>query len=129
MGTGITEDLPDPAVEDVQQREWPLPAMPVKPTGPVQTHELPSRVAVARPYAVGASTFEQVSGENLKRKRILLLASDKGFTYSTSGSSSTGVAWPINVPLELRNAGAVYVKATTAGDTSTVQVIEEVWAD
>lgn len=127
MGTTSTEyveDLPNPSVPDLQQREILAPALLVKPDGPVLTHQLPSRVGPMASVSLG-TTLQHILGPDEKRRRTILVC-DVDWLVSRS-SSSPGVPWYAKVPLYLESCDAVYAKVPTG--TGTLTVVPEMWAD
>lgn len=120
-------EVPPPSLDEIQQvDERPtlaLPAVPVEVTGPVNTHELPSRLGVVFDLPL-TTAWQMVLGEDLKRKRLVIVC-DADWQVSHAGRG--GGRWPANVPLVITHASPVYaLKGTNPG---TVTVIPEEWAD
>jgi hypothetical protein len=104
------------------------PEVPVRVTEPVSTYELPSRVAVVLDYALTGTAFQQVIGEDPKRKRCLIIGdADFFITHSQSGNNRQGGYWPAKVALEWCNTSAVYARASAG--TVNLTVIAEEFAD
>lgn len=134
-----------PAIEAVEQEAPAAPtAVPVRVAGPVTTHELPSRRSAPFTTQVGCPPeFVSLLGRELKRKRAILISSDKPFLYATvqAGLSQAlpatavvpaGAAWwPAMTPLTLLNSDQVFVAcySSTSTDTATISVISETFAD
>lgn len=117
------EAVPD--LQELQQTDSAPVVVPVRTDGPVETHELPSRSAPAFEQTLDTRMRSVLSGLDLKRKRATLIA-DGAWRYSHS-ASSTGCAWPADVPLVITHGDAVY--AAAEADTVQLSVIVEVWAD
>jgi len=117
-------------VEELQQREqWDGPAVLVEHNGPVTVHDLPARVAVMRSLQLTTST-ELISGRDMRRKAVLLLAESDAFYVGNSAAAVTGgtaAKWPAGIPLDVRHVDALYARAAVAGTVLTV--IVEQWAD
>lgn len=122
----------EPDIAEVEQEQY-LPdasAVLVTHNGPVMTHELPARAGAAFGMIVGTSATSLL-GSDLKRKRTILIATDKPFYYMinevSNPNSASAALWPINVPLELRNGSAVYAACASATptDVSTISIITE----
>lgn len=129
MGTGIPEDLPNPDLDDLQQRELPLPALLVRQDGPVHVHELPSRVGACFTQLLGTGWENVLSGPDPKRKRALLFPSAAVYIGTKKGAGVGGCLVPAAAasPIEIRHQDAVWIRMVA--DTGTVGVIVEVWAD
>ena len=109
--------------------------------GPVQTHELPSRIGISRTYSTDDATVMPVVGEDRRRKRIVILGiSVNGQTNAATGfyignreDVRTGLAafWPVGLPLEIRSTEQLFVRAATLTSPSTVaiSIIAENWAE
>lgn len=121
----MTEHLPEPELEELQQHDVPIPAVPVNVIGPVTVHQLPARSgpAFAQPLT---TDFQRVLSVDLKRARANLIGS-AAWQYSRTGAAGSGVPWPIAVPLVIEHGDSVYARVTT--ETATLSVITEVWAD
>jgi hypothetical protein len=125
MGTGIPEDLPTPELEELQQRDVPLPALLVKPDGPVTVHELPAKAGPMFKQAL-TTDFQHVLGADLKRGRTVLLA-DADWEISTNRNAGSGVPWPADVPMYVPHCDVVYARVPTS--TGNLSVVTGVWAD
>jgi hypothetical protein len=118
---------PQPDLSQLQQRDDAPIVVPVRQDGPVETHELPSRIGAAFSLPL-ISTMQHVLGKELKRKRVLLLA-DGPWLYAQH-SSQPGIRWPTDVAMEITHADAVYAAShPDAQSAVTLSVIVEVWAD
>lgn len=132
MGTSnVPEDLPNPSVPDVQQREIPLPAVLVKPDGPVTTHELPTRRAAAFTEVLTDTTYHKVlSGPDEKRKRVVI-STDGDLFVSFTGATGSGMrlhgAAAIQGTVEITYIGAIWIAAVSG--TVNVGFLVEYWAD
>ncbi len=116
----------DPPLTEVLQEEYPVVALPVHPTGPTTTHELPSRCGAAETRTLTVGTFVEILGQDLRRKRTILLA-DQDWQYARKASDTHGVYWPARVPLVLQHGDSIYAAAST--NAGNLTVITETWAD
>lgn len=133
MGTKpITEDLPTPDEIEVQQREYPVHPLPVKPVGPTTTHELPAPTGAVFSLVL-STTRQRIVHADLKRKRTILLlysgtATDRWLIARSQ--SGTAVPWPANVPLVLESCDELWgllSGAGLAGSDGTLSIIAEMW--
>ncbi len=120
-----TEHQPEPELEELQQHDVPIPAVPVNVIGPVTVHELPSRSGPAFAHPL-TTTFQHVLYADLKRARASLLGS-AAWEYSRTGAAGSGVPWPISVPLVIEHGDSVWARVVS--ETATLSVITEIWAD
>ena len=118
----------DPDLAEIQQRELWDRAVKVEHNGPITVQDLPARVGVMRSIQLGLNT-ELISGRDLRRKALLLLAESDSFYVGTTAASvgdQSAAKWPPGVPLDIRHADAVYAKAAVAG--TVLSLISEQWA-
>lgn len=109
-------------------QEQPLPpTVPVRGEGAFLTQALPSRRVQADTDIIPSGSWTPLLPATPKRASTILIASDKGFRYSTNGMGR-GMAWPVGVPLPLHNTEAVYLMADDPAG-STVSHLTELWAD
>lgn len=132
---GTQPDDAEPALhgelEEVLQEDTAVPAVPVTVEGPVETRELPALKASAFNTFISDVQAEKISGRDLKRKRAVLLTLDGNFIYGTDRTAverGYGFIQVQNVPLELRNGDAIYVRCRFPG-TIVLSVLLEQWAD
>lgn len=123
---GYTEPEYTPPLTEVLQEEYPVEALPVHATGPTTTHELPSRCGTAESRAITVGTFTEILGQDLKRKRTILLG-DQDWQYARKASDTHGAFWPAKVPLILQHGDTIYAAAST--NSGNLTVITETWAD
>ncbi len=131
-GRAETEALHEQAIPDldeVLQRPEAICPIPVRQTGPIQTHELPSRFGAVG-VEIASTSPQQVLGADRQRKRATLISTDNPFLVSIARSingSHTAAIWPANIPLIITHCDAVTI-ATTTG-TAAVSYLTENWAD
>lgn len=134
MGTSSTEyveDLPNPSVPEVLQREVLAPVVLVHPDGPVNTRELPTVNAAAFTEVLTDTTMRKIlSGPDAKRKRVVLTV-DGDIFVSFTGNSGSGMrlhgAAAVQGYLEITYTGNIFVAGVTG--TTNVGVLVEYWAD
>ena len=100
--------------------------VPVRHDGPLNTHELPSRIATVMAFVLDTN-FQQVLYKDLSRKRAVLVA-DAIIIVSHSGAAGSGGFWPANSQLTLTHCDALWIAAKT-GSGVNLTVIPENWAD
>jgi hypothetical protein len=120
-------EYPEPMLDELQQREPTMAAVPVRQDGPVTTHELPARAGTVFDFAL-TPEWQMVLPADPKRKRVLLVsATDWEVSHSGGSAGRGGAYWPAKVPLEWRNTSAIYASVLTG--TGLLSVIPEEWAD
>lgn len=134
-----TTPVPQEAAEVHQQPTGPL-AILVRHDGPIQSHELPARCGahsldvVPTTGAPGGAQPVQISGRDMRRKRLVIISTDKPFYF---GDTMSGVQqgkisiWPANVPLVVLHSDAIWVlcASTNTADVATISSFTENWAD
>jgi hypothetical protein len=123
----MTIEMPQPSLEEVQQREYTALVVPVRHDGPLTTHHLPARAATVFDFALTVS-WQMCLAEDPKRQRATLISATDFRVSHTGGSDGRGGAyWPAKVPLVLENTASVWVSVATG--TGLLTVITEEWAD
>lgn len=112
-----------PDLDELLQLESAKFTVPVRHDGPLEVHELPSRVAVVSDFGV-TTTWQRVLGADLKRKRVTIVGDQ---AWVVSHGPFGGGTWPANVPLVWCSASQVFAKVGTG--TATLTIINEEWAD
>lgn len=126
-----------PDTDDVLQDEpqaAPLTPIPVHVEGTVRVQELPSPlVVVVQVFADSTAGFiqpQRILGEDPRRKRATLVATDQNLRIGTSQkqvmSADTCALWPKNVPLEIQGKSEIWVASDT--DTTRISAVVEQWA-
>lgn len=129
---GYIEDPPNPDLADLQQRELPVPAVPVRHEGPVRTHALPSRAGLATTVPLPAGPGAGVKGLSVRvldsdpRRARAILTAPLGWFYQHKMSGEK-VPFPANTSMVLLHCDQVY--ACVADTTTTLSVITEYYAD
>lgn len=125
--TNYGQSLPVPDVEELQQEAPELARVPVSlELGTV--YRLPARRAICSTDVVGDTTAIGVAAVNPRRNRVVLVSLDEP-VYIARDSLSTGALWPANVPYVGEHADAIFVKCATTSQTTSVGVVQELWAD
>jgi hypothetical protein len=127
METGYNEATPD--VDELLQEVNADPAIPVRQQGPVLTQELPSKRAQGAMDVVPISRWTSLLPATPKRKCSVLISTDNPFYFSFTGTGTTGILWPANVPLVMGHTEQVQVMSAHATDTATISHFTELWAD
>lgn len=124
-GPYVTPDL-----DDLLQVDDP-PAMstvPVRLAEPGTVWVLPNRRVRIDEQLVDDVTWVRLIEDTKKRSRAVLVCATNPMRVRVS-TSGNGQAWPINEPYVITHTQAVYVLCATAGQTTTIGVTEEFWAD
>jgi hypothetical protein len=132
--------LPD--AEDVEGLETDaslfIPTVPVRIEGPARVQQLPSELGDARTIklkpsrsitanSAGDTTARQ--NADPRRKRMVLLSTDKPFFYGLNQESvegGTAALWPINTALVIEHSNQFWLASADAAGT-TLTVIREDW--
>jgi len=123
-----TEATPD--LDELLQLDEP-PAMstvPVRLTEAGTFWPLPNRRVRIDEQICNDTDWIQIVDGSKKRSvaRIMTSGNPMRVKVSTSG---IGMAWPVAEPFIVTHTQAVFVQCATAGQTSTIGVVEEFWAD
>lgn len=106
----------------------PMEPVPVRLTEALTTWVLPSRRARIDEVQVDDTNWFQIVDGSKKRSKATLIAGTNPMRIRIS-TSGDGMAWPVGVPYQFTHTLNVFVKCATAGQTATVGVTEEFWAD
>ena len=118
------EDPPNPDLADLQQRDLPMPTVPVEVTGTARVHGVPNRTSSVEAFAM-TTTQQRVLGADWKRARVALVSS-VAWNYSRS---RTGVAAPIPASEILYLTHCDEIVASVPTSTGVLTVIAEYYAD
>ena len=104
------EDPPDPDLPELQQRDLPMPTVPVEVEGKVRVLRLPNRSSSVEAFAMDA-TLRRVMGADPKRARAVLVSS-VAWRYARS---TTGTTFPVpaNIIFPISHADEVCARAET----------------
>ena len=126
METGIE---PTPELDELYQEEPAGVTLPVRVEGVALTQSVPSRrVQCATDYVPAGPGWTALLPGTPKRSRTVLIATDKAFQVSPKGTGTSGMVWPVGVPLELRHTEPIYLMSTDPAG-SVVSHLTELWAD
>lgn len=131
---------PTPELHELQQESAALDVKgDVQVTNSVQTYDLPSRHGVSTNINLVESVATFVFGEDLRRRRAVLVAiaptgsTSRGIYVGQKDAVAAGYAalWPYAVPLELLNTEQCYVMpdGTSLAAGHVLSVVTENWAD
>ena len=121
-GTHIT-DPPDPDLVEIEQRDPPVPAVPVCVEGPATVHRLPA----LKTAVIGAdltTTMVKVLDADPKRSGFVVCC-DEAWRYARQ-PTGIGVLFPADLPIRFEHADKVYARAATG--TATLSIVVELWA-
>lgn len=128
----LFHEEPRPEADAVMQRPEDVQRTPVEITGPVTTHELPSRGATTI-TEVATTAPRDILNADRTRKRATLISTDNAFYVAfsrnpnVSNPGAVGALWPANVALPITHCD--WVTVWTATGTATIGVLTEQWAD
>lgn len=118
-------DVPDPGVDDLQQRPaelWAPINVPVDVQGVVRVLLAPNRSNSPSEYTLASGDGPaHILGDDPSRACATLIGSAEWKYYTKSNGQ--GVRWPADVPLVITHHGAVY--ATTAATSCVLTCIAE----
>lgn len=124
---------PNPAEPQVHQEDQAaLIVVPVKAVGKVAVQQVPSRTGAVAAETLNSTSWAQVLGQDLKRRRavLLLFSTTAGdFVLVSRQRGGGGVQWPANVPLVLEHGDQLYAQVPTGQTAAVLTVITETWAD
>lgn len=122
-------DVPDPGMDELQQRPpelWAPPNVPVRVEGLVRVLVAPNRTSSATETIIANGDGPaHVLGDDPSRALAILIGSAAWKYYPKQNGA--GVRWPADVPLVISHHGPVWV--TTAATTCTITCITEDHAD
>jgi hypothetical protein len=125
MTHAFTEDLPNPTVPDLDQRQLDPPMVAsVRQVEPWRVQLLPARTGVAISHQLTTDLVKVVTADS-KRAHAVLVA-DVDFLFSHA-SSATPCWWPARVPMYRDDCAEIYVSVPSG--TGRVTVIGAIWAD
>jgi hypothetical protein len=128
----IIEQDATPDLDELLQVDEDAP--PTMHTVPVRLTEAGTVWPPAEPAGPHRRTTVRRCPVDSDRRRIeeavpaTLIAATNPMRIRVS-TSGTGMAWPIGVPYPVTHTQAVFVQCATAGQTCTIGVTEEFWAD
>jgi hypothetical protein len=105
-----------------------MQTVPVRLTEAGTVWVLPSRRVRIDEQVCDDVAWVQVVDGSKKRSRAFLVCSTNPMRIRVS-TSGIGMAWPVAEPYPITHTQAVFVQCATAGQTTTVGVTEEFWAD
>lgn len=124
VGDEIVTDLADPNLSEVEQRDPPIPAVPVCVEGPIAVHRLPARKTAVITNAL-TTTPIKVLDDDPRRSAFLAVATEAW--YYSRKATGVGAQIPADVPVRFEHSDAVYARAVTS--TCEHSIIAEYWAD
>lgn len=122
-----TRDM-EPDLDEVQQAEAPLTAVPVDVSGPVETRELPTKRIAPRTVALGTTAASKLLSADPRRKFATIISrTDDILIGANQSQAKLSGAW---VPSAIQFVTYTQSELWGIGDgTDTdVSVIEEYWA-
>jgi len=129
------EDPPSPPLYELQQRDIPLPSIPVRIDNPVQVRRMPNKGGPAFVTTLTAGTPEHILGADLRRARVTLIGyptadeSQDVLWYYMSGR--TGQRCPIAsyTPLVLEHCDEIWAQGQLSSNGMDLVAIVELYAD
>ncbi len=121
---------PTPDLDELLQLDEPptMSTVPVRLTEAGTFWPLPNRrVRIDEQLCDDVAWIQIIDGSKKRSNAVLICATNPmRIRVSTSG---VGAAWPVGVPYRVTHTQAVFVQCATAGQTTTIGVTEEFWAD
>lgn len=129
MTTYETADATPDLGELLQVDEPPaMSTVPVRLTEAGTVWVLPSRRVRVDEQVCDDVQWIQIVDGSKKRSRAFLVCSTNPMRVRVS-TSGIGIAWPVAEPYIITHTQAVFVQCATPGQTTTIGVTEEFWAD
>lgn len=122
-----TRDM-EPDLDEVQQAEAPLTAVPVEISGPVETRELPTKRIAPRTVAVGTVAASKLLGADPRRKFATIIGRTQDILIGANQAQAklSGAWMPGVVPYVTYTQSELW--GIGDGADTDVTVIEEYWA-
>lgn len=122
----------EPDTDELMQEQYPGPAVPVRVTGPLTVHELPTRDASSRSVTVSdVSLPESIANEDPRRKFLYVTVTGQpcyvGFDKMSVANGTAGIL-PVGIMLAIPTMLPVFVRAAVAGN-AVVSYWAGSWAD
>jgi hypothetical protein len=118
------EDPPYPDLPDLQQRDLPMPTVPVDIAGQVRVQHLPNRTSSVEVFPM-TTTQQRLLGADPKRATVRLVSS-VAWNYARN-SQGTAAPIPANVILTITHYDEIWVSVPTS--TGNLTVIGEYYGD
>jgi hypothetical protein len=132
-------DAIQPGIDELLQEEYPGPAVPVRPVGPVPIHKLPARVSTSRLLTVAAdvsgdtsAAAENIATDDLRREYLTIICTGNPIIVAHERQAAidgTGAVLPVNIALTLPTGVPVWVRCATPAASSQVSYWSGNWAD
>ena len=124
--SGEVTDIPDPGVDELQQRPpeiWAPDAIPVEIVGTTRVLQAPNRTWACQAISLSTNACHVVGDE--PNRSVVTIVGDADWRIHTNRNAA-GKRWPANVPVVLTHQQPIY--ASAAG-TATLTVIAEYHGD
>lgn len=124
------EVIPTPDLDELLQTDEPvaMATVPVRLTEAATMWPLPNRRVRIDEQLCDDTLWIQIVDGSKKRSRATLICATNPMRIRVS-TSGIGMAWPVGVPYPITHTQAVFVQCATTGQTTTIGVTEEFWAD
>lgn len=99
--------------------------------GPVRAQEVPAKANGGKGWTVSDTDSPHVLRADPHRSRALVCSIAQPFKFASTQAELGGqcAVWPAGVPLELKAVDDLYVQCATAGQSDTISVWQERWAE
>jgi hypothetical protein len=121
----LIEDPPNPTLDELQQRDLPVPSVPVRVDGQVKVYNLPARSGPVVVVDIDTTTTQPILSADPKRSLATLIV-DTAWYYKNR-SNGQELPWPANVPLVLTHCDEVWARAQS--EDGTLSGITEYYAE
>lgn len=124
----------EPDVPEVLQMESPdigTPPVVVVIRGPIRAQEMPAKANGGKGYVVSDTDTKRVLTADPHRSRALVISLAQPFKFASTQGELSGQCpvWPALVPLEIKAVDELWVQCATSGQSDTVSVAQERWAE
>jgi len=124
VGTETITDLSDPDLTEIEQREPPVPAVPVCVHGPVTVHRLPAMKTAVITMDLTTTPVRVLDAD--PRRSAFVICGTEAWRYSRR-PIGVGAQLPADFPVRFEHCDAVYARAVTG--TAELSIVAELWAD
>jgi hypothetical protein len=131
----VNEFMEEPGAPEVLQMEpsGPVaePIVAVVLRGPVRAQDLPAKANGSKGWTVSDTDTAHVLRADPHRSRALVVSIAHPFRFAGTQGELGGqcAVWPPAVPLEIKAVDDLFVQCATAGQSDTISVFQERWAE
>jgi len=120
----VVTDLADPDLTEIEQRDPPIPKVPVCVEGPVNVHQLPARKVSI--IVMDLTTTPVKVLDNDPRRARFVACCTEAWRYAVK-PGGLGAQLPADQAVVFENSDVVYARTVTS--TAELSIVAEYWAD